>query len=210
MAVDNLTEVASGALRGDLKILEEGTRLSEKFTPISEITDDMFEPGQVMSWFTKASAEKQAPLKPDLIEMSRLCLQAYAEQREENPTGPKIVGQISVSPAGPEGRWLVNFTSTQIEGDNDLAARSSTFLFDIAPTNLDELSPARTKHLVVGRRKGEVKMEIIGTWQDLWGASLGKLSEGLQAQGLSDIGEIWAADTDHHTGFFQATKSFSK
>ena len=217
MAGDELSKIAENPGRADLGIRDDTRPAEERLTPVGQSNDDIFERRDSMSWLVGRN-EKVKPLDPAVLELSKLSLEAYrkmheesreqalssgdpylAEQYEEYGRHTRVVGRVGVSPAGPQGRWMVNFTTTHVQNESDWGATASTMMFDVRSEHLDERYPAREDHWIVGDKGG--KREVIGNYKQLHEASDGKLADSLQQQGWKNVGEVWAADVDRHAGF---------
>lgn len=217
MKEDGLTRIAGEVIRAEMGIRDDTRPVDKQLTPAEQATDDVFENRDSMSWLV-GRKEEVKPLDPVVLELSKLSLQAYNRLHEEqrkragNTGNPRldqqyenygkhtqVVGKVGVSPAGPQGRWMVNFTTTHVQDEGDWRVTASTMIFDVQSERLDESYPARQAHWVVGERGGQ--REIIGNYKQLHEASNGKLTDSLQGQGWNNVGEIWAADVDRHAGF---------
>lgn len=200
-------EFTGEILRDDLGIKE--TRSAEEaLTPLNQVPDYLFE-RRDFSLLLLARKEEPKPLDPKLLELAELSLEAYRRlleelheyRGEEYGKDVKVVGRIGVSPVGPEGRYSVNFSTTNLQGEDDPQVVVSTFIFDRTPSKLDESYPAREENWVVGRQDG--KLQVVGNYKELHDASGGKLAERLKVDGWTDISEIWAADVNRHAGFLR-------
>jgi hypothetical protein len=210
-------------LRENLGIREGGkSPIEDKLTPLAEITPESFEAQK--SSEILARSEDIEVLTPKQLAFAQLSVKAYEElskqmrqesqKSQHHPIGKlhekrgvfaKIVGKISVKPIGPEGRFGVNFTVTNFSGEDDWAAEVTIMVFDITSENLNEAYPAREKHWVVGKKDNNY--ENIGVYKKLYEKSNGKVAELLADMGYTDIGEVWAADVNRHSGFFNPPAS---
>lgn len=209
---DNITEIAGDLARHELGIRDDSRPVEQQLTPVSEsLPDSMFKRGEALSWLTRRK-EAEKPLDPRQLTLAKLSVVAYGQHQAEMRTrfsdseewrdygkATKVVGEVSVSPAGPEGRYIVNFTTTNSRGESDWRATASTFIFDVQPSDLDSTYGAREDNWLVGEKDGQ--SQIVGRYKELFDENGGKVAEALKTQGWQNIGEVRAADIDRHAGF---------
>lgn len=199
---------SSDLLRAELGIRDD-TRQAGQLTTIAELSDSLF--NEANSTFFGRGKQERERLDPNVLALAKLSIEAYrglnkkisdlGGMYKDQGKFAKIVGGIHVSPIVDEGRWMVNFTTTNFYFEEDWRAFVSSFCFDFPSAKLNESYPARANHWVAGRKRGEGEFQIIGTYGTLAESYKGRLAEGLKAQGWKNIGEIWAADVDRFSGY---------
>ncbi len=211
---DGVAEIAGALTREEMGIRDD-EREATRLTPMSSLQDSDFERSTGLEWLSGRHAEKK-PLEPAIVERAKLAVEAYKrgleEMKQYHDDDPEygehvqIVGNVRVSNAGPEGRYMVNFTTTNVRGEDDWRAAANTMMFDERANDLDHTYGARewSGNWVYGERDG--KLSLIGQYKDQYDKSGGKLTEALTNAGWTNLGEVRASDTDRHAGFITPPK----
>jgi len=194
-------------LREELRI---GDRIyTANLHSLSEpVPSDKIVPG--MAGFFLDQSERPKPLSLKHVELARTAVGLYRTgkmilgsktRQEDLGQHSALVGNVRVSQAGPEGRYMVNFVTTHGMGPEDTQTQSSTYLFDEVAGDLDRTYPARRENWIVGRKTEDSPIEVIASHGELYDEAAGSVSAKLQAEGWMDMAEIWAGDVDRHAGF---------
>jgi len=206
MAQDNIGEVAGDIIRNEMGVRDD-ERKASSLRPITKLDDGDFRRGS-LGFLFGGGGERGKPLESSVLDRGKLTVEVYREilgkqgeilDKPDYGDHAKIVGQISVSGTGPEGRYLVNFTTTNVNGEDDWRASVNTMLFDEASKDLDRSYPAREDNWIYGEKDG--KLSLIGNYKEQFERSGGKIAGTLAQEGWKNLGEVWAADIDRFGGF---------
>lgn len=197
------------AVRKDLGIIgQDGSTVDDQqLVALSNIPDGLFRRDSALSFLTGADRE-EAEITPQEIKFARLALSLYdqlhVKQREyyrnsNYGKATKIVGDVKVSPLGSQRR-IVNFTTTNVAGEQDWSINATSYIFDLTLEQEDLSDTKRKRNLVVGETEEE--LTIIGSHEELYQAHGKNLLLVLQQAGYKQIGEIHAIDIDRFSGYF--------
>lgn len=187
-----------------------------KLTPLEKVDASNFERSDPLL-FMRRDKGPGKPLDQELVELGKASIDVFrrylagmanharASGFKENydfGTVAKMVGNAGISDAGPDGRFFLTFSTTNMLSDTDWRVSSSSMLFDREIKSFESY-PARLDDddFILGQKAGKKEYEVVGTFADLFSQHGEKMGEALKGAGWEKLAETSVSDFDRHSGW---------